>query len=433
MTITAERPTARRGLARRTSDHRSAVRALALATVVLAGIGATSSPATASVLDDRSTAPRAVEQPGAVPGGFGSWEELLAMQERLVKGADRVTAASERGASGFAGVVVAAEERQLKVFWKGELPNDVKQTLAEVRRDVKVAVHPAQHSVAELAREADRIAKKSKATETLSSIAPNADGSGLTVSVTDKSTTKARGLVKDAAVPVAVETDVAPAATSRWNDYAPWWGGAAYRNATTGGGCSTGFAVWHAGRTKMLTAGHCGAVGNRATDPTGEHMGYFSQDSNAYDVALIDARSAGRVYNNTSSLSEYSNGVIGTTSSYPGLWICTSGAYSGTRCRIQVKQTGVTINIGYWVYNTVRAEQVDYTSAAGQGDSGGPVLRVAADTTQVYAAGVVSAGDRNTAVACTGYVPSGRLCSWRMYYAPWANASGLFGTSIVTG
>ncbi len=183
----------------------------------------------------------------------------------------------------------------------------------------------------------------------------------------------------------------------------------------------------------MLTAGHCAALGDRATDPTGEHMGYVSQDSNPYDVQLIDARSAGRVFNSTASLSEYTNPVIGTSGSYVGMWICSSGAYSGTRCGIQVKQTGVAIWVGYWIYSTVRAEKSDFTNAVGQGDSGGSVEVVASDTTKVYAAGVNTAIDTGTAVACTGYVTSGRTCAWRMYYAPWSSAAGLFGTTIVLG
>jgi hypothetical protein len=183
----------------------------------------------------------------------------------------------------------------------------------------------------------------------------------------------------------------------------------------------------------MLTAGHCAALWDRATDPTGEHIGYVTEDSDAYDVQLIDARSAGRVFNNSASSGEFTNPVIGTSGSYVGMWICTSGAYSGTRCGIQVKQTGVTIWVGYWIYNTVRAEKSDFTNAVGQGDSGGPVEVVASDTTKMYAAGVNTAIDTDTAVACTGYVTTGRTCAWRMYYAPWNSAVAVFGTSIVLG
>ena len=419
--------------------HRKLSSALALcSTVVVVGLGTAGSPAVARVAGgaevaaDKTTRTAAVEQAGQVPGGFASWQDLLGMQQRLVRAADRVTAAARVDGSGFAGIVAAPENRELRVYWKGNAPASVTSALSDVRREVAVSVLPARHSATELARESKRLAARAKAAS-ISSIAPNADGSGLTVTVAGRPSAAARALVEDAAVPVGLETGVAPALSSRWNDSPPWYGGAAWRNATRGGGCSTGFAVRHAGRTKMLTAGHCAALGDRATDPTGEHMGYVSQDSNAYDVQLIDARSAGRVFNNTASLSEYTNPVIGTQSSYVGLWICSSGAYSGTRCGIQVKQTGVTINIGYLIFNTVRAEKSDRTNAVGQGDSGGSVEVVASDTTKVYAAGVNTAIDTGTAVACTGYVTSGRTCAWRMYYAPWRSAVSQFGTSVVLG
>ena len=120
---------------------------------------------------------------------------------------------------------------------------------------------------------------------------------------------------------------------------------------------------------------------------------------------------------------------------FVGMWICTSGAYSGTNCSIQVTATNVTINVGYLIFGTVRAEQTAHTNAVGQGDSGGTVEVVnPANTTQVYAAGVNTAIDTTTAVPCTGYVTTGRTCAWRMYYAPWSNATTAFpGITIITG
>jgi hypothetical protein len=403
-----------------------------LAAIVLVGLGTTASTTAASAAADKQSRTRSVQQTGSVPGGFASWQELMSMQRRLVRAADRITAATRADGSGFAGIVAAPENRELQLFWKGDTPASVKALLSDVRQDVPVSVHRARYSESELAREGKRLAARSAGQ--ITSIAAKVDGSGLTVTVANATaSTSARSLVMDADVPVAVEANVAPALASRWNDSPPWYGGAAWGNATRGGGCSTGFPVWHAGRTKMLTAGHCGALGDRATDPTGERIGSVTEDNNTYDVALIDARSAGRVFNNTASLSEFTNPAIGTINSYPGLWICTSGAYSGTRCAIQVKQTGVAIWVGYWILNTVRAEQRDFTNAVGQGDSGGAVQVVASDPTKVYAAGVNTAIDTSTAVACTGYVTSGRTCAWRMYYAPWSSAAAVFGTSIVLG
>ncbi|GAA2902504.1 hypothetical protein GCM10010517_68400 [Streptosporangium fragile] len=382
---------------------------------------------------DKDTRTQAIKQDGPVPGGLASWEELLRTQERLVSAADRISAAAqEQGVNGYAGIIVAPENRELRLHWKGNPPRSIDNLVGELRRDVSVNVLPARHSARELAGEAARISRRAGGAVT--SIAARPDGSGLTVTGANARTT--RSAVGDTTVPVNVEVGVKPELMTRWNDSPPWWGGAAWRNPS-GGGCSTGFAVWHGGVTKMLSAGHCAALGNTATDPTGEVMGNVSQDDDGRDVLLINARSAGRVFNNVigNTSIEFSNPVIGTSGSYVGMWVCTSGAYSGTNCNIQVKQTGVSIWVGYWITGTVRAEQVSQTNAVGKGDSGGSVEVVnSANTSQVYAAGVNTAIDTSTAVPCTGYVTANRVCAWRMYYAPWSNAVAAFpGISIVLG
>ncbi|MEK8106647.1 hypothetical protein NKG94_18145 [Micromonospora sp. M12] len=44
-------------------------------------------------------------------------------------------------------------------------------------------------------------------------------------------------------------------------------------------------------------------------------------------------------------VSEFSNQVIGAQASQVGNFVCTSGAYSGTRCSIQVKARNLCINV----------------------------------------------------------------------------------------
>jgi hypothetical protein len=398
-------------------------------------------PAAAAQDPDKDFTTKAIEQTDPVPGGFESWKELLATQEQLVKAAERITAAADKEAgkeadkegTGFAGVVVAPENREVRMYWKGDLPETVDSVVGELRGDVDVSVLPARHTAGELAAEAERLARK--AGDALTSVAPQVDGSGLAVS--GASAASARSAVADAKVPVTVEVGVRPALATRWDDSPPWYGGAAWRNSATGGGCSSGFAV-NFGGPKMLSAGHCGNVPQTATDPTGQVMGPISNDNDSRDVLLINASSAGRVFNNTPGSpppSEFTNSVIGTTGSFVGMWICTSGAYSGTNCNIQVMQVNVTINVGYLIFGTVRAEQVAHTNAVGQGDSGGTVEVVnSANTTQVFAAGVNTAIDTGTAVPCTGYVTSGRTCAWRMYYSPWSNVTTAFpGITVITG
>ncbi|MFD1114363.1 hypothetical protein [Sphaerisporangium aureirubrum] len=401
-----------------------------------AGMGTAQAASAPDPVKPRTTG--AIEHTGAVPGGFASWKDLLLFQQKLVKAADRVTAISGQYANGYAGIIAAPENRELRVYWKGKAPRAVNDLVSQLRREVAVSVLPAQYSARELEREASRLIHANK--DTLTSIAPLQDGSGLTAGTTVLGA--ARTAITGASVPVTLEYGAKPELATRWDDSPPWWGGGAWRNASTGGGCSTGFAVTYGGAQKILSAGHCGAVGNATTDPTGQAIGSITQDNNSRDVLLIGTSAGGRVFNNPTNANgnaivstEFSNPVIGTSSSAVGLWVCTSGAYSGTNCNIRVTAVNVSINVGYIINGTVQAEQQAHTNAVGQGDSGGSVEVVnPSNTSQVYAAGVNTAIDTSTSVACTGYVLTGRICAWRTYYSPWSNATTAFpGIAIIPG
>ncbi|MGV9779613.1 hypothetical protein, partial [Streptosporangium sp. NPDC003464] len=182
---------------------------VALAMVAMGAAQATAAPvpvpAPAPV---RDAGTRAVEPAGRVPGGFASWKDLLATQEKLVKAADRVTAAVRtQDGTGFAGIIAAPENRELRVYWKGDIPERVSALVGRLRRDVPVSVLPAAHSARELESETDRLVRASGGA--ITSIAPNADGSGLTVSGADYGLTRSK--VADSAVPVTVEAGVTPA------------------------------------------------------------------------------------------------------------------------------------------------------------------------------------------------------------------------------
>jgi len=424
----------------KTRVHQLRRAVLVLGVAVSAGL-VTVPPSSAVPTLGRAAAPKAgpskvIEPAGAVPVGFRSWSELYRVQERMNQAADRIAVAGRREAIGYAGIVAAPENRELRVYWHGQPPSRIGTLLAVLRQDVPIRLLPAPHSERELLRAAEAI--KRRPTGPVTSVAARADGRGLTVTVGDARAANAvgRSVVADVAVPVDVRPGFTPGTSSRWNDFAPWWGGGAWLNPTQGMACSTGFAVRHEGRTKMLTAGHCGQRGDLATDPAGESIGRVSQDNDGRDAQLIDARSQGHVYNNAAPGQEWGNPVIGALGSYVGNWVCTSGAFSGTRCGIQVVQTGVSAyfaDVGYWVAPVVVAEKADRTSASGEGDSGGSVLQPAVDPTRVYAKGVVSGGDHTTDVPCTGYIPLGRVCSWRMIYVDIVSATTAFGAAIVTG
>ncbi|MBB2912424.1 hypothetical protein FHS43_003707 [Streptosporangium becharense] len=408
---------------------------VALAMVSVVSVGAAQAVAAPAPSPVKDAVTRAVEPADEVPGGFSSWKDLLATQEKLVKAADRVTAAVKtQDAAGFAGIIAAPENRELRVYWKGDTPERISDLVGRLRRDVPVSILPAAYSARELESEMNRLVRASG--DAITSIAPNADGSGLTISSAGHGPNRSK--VADSAVPVTVEAGVTPAPASRWDDTAPWLGGAAWRNAGTGRACSTGFAVTAGGASWMLSAAHCGTIGQTAVDPTGQVIGPIAHANTSRDVMLIRAGTAGRVYNNNPGTisPEFSNPVAGTSASYVGMWLCTSGASSGTICLCQVKMINVTVYLADSVlHNLVLLENSTRRNAAGQGDSGGPVeTPEPSSTTRQYAVGVISLIDTSAQVPCTGYVINGRICSWRLYYSPWSNATTAFpGIAITTG
>ncbi|SCG72499.1 hypothetical protein [Micromonospora humi] len=412
--------------------RRAAVAAVGL---TLLATGVSTAPATAAAPAGKAPTTGSFVAGTPAPAGFASWAELFTVQQRMNTAAARIERAARRGPdSGFAGVVADPTTRQLQVYWKGAAPAGL---LAAARSVVPTRVLPAAYSQRELAVAAARL--RAAAGDEVTTVGPRADGAGLLVGTQHG----LLGATSLAGVPVTVQTGVAAAPATRWDDSPPWWGGAAWRNATTGGGCSTGFGVYQGGVSRVLSAAHCGNLNNVATDPTGQTIGIVGTRNVGTDTLLLAGSGGGRVFNNTTDAagavtSEFSNQVIGALASQVGNFVCTSGAYSGTRCSIQVKARDLCINIRNFgtVCGQVQAESTTRTNAVGQGDSGGPVEIVnGANTTQVYATGTNSAiDDTNTATTCTGYVPTGRVCAWRMYYEDiFSGLAGVGASGVVLG
>lgn len=352
----------------------------------------------------------------APPAGFASWSELMKVQERLDAKAEQIIA--QRDAS-FTGIEISPERRELAVFWKGQPSAGAVAAMKQAGgAEDRITMRPARYSEAELMAEGERIARQDGVT----AVSPKVDGSGLNVSFVPGHI----GLITS---PIPLTTDEAsPAPASRGDDSSPYWGGARWN------GCSNGFAISINGTRKMLSAGHCGANGDTAKDGGGQTMGTVAGDSNSFDRLYVNTNSEGRIYNGGVGSGEYSNPVISASRSFVGDYICSSGAYSGTRCNSRVVATNQTINIGYLVYETVRAEQQDRQAAIGNGDSGGPSFSVASDNTKVIAKGTHTAIDTSTARPCTGVPTSvGRTCAWRFWYVDVTRSLSAYNAKIVTG
>ncbi|MEV4374827.1 hypothetical protein AB0J71_47810 [Nonomuraea sp. NPDC049637] len=115
---------------------------------------------------------------GQVPGGFADWNALFSEQTRLNGVADRILARAET-ADGYGGIIVAPENHEVRLYWKGSMPSAVQSLIDEGRLTAPVSVLPAAHSYAELLAEADKWSESGQVT----GAAPQPDGSGVQISV----------------------------------------------------------------------------------------------------------------------------------------------------------------------------------------------------------------------------------------------------------
>lgn len=422
----------------------AAVAGVAAAAFASASVPAAASdspkPATGMV---EATADPAADPAGPVPGGFASWPELMAMQEVLNKAADRIQAAagSDSG-SGYAGIVAAPEERALRLYWKGELPDAVQRVVGELAPAVPVRLQAASHSMQELLPQARQVVERGRDSG-VTAAAPLPDGSGIRVSVTGPADPDVAGQlsgVRDATVPVRLAPGAPAPAYDRFHDSSPYWGGSGWKTAA-GNGCSTGFAIrnYATGLQSLLTAGHCAGNGDTAytmqDDGFFAPIGQFGGKNKSTDTAAVTVftAAAGRIYWGGTNSSD-SKAVVAASSNWVGNWICTSGAYSGSRCGGKVVSTNETITIdGSLVFPLVRAERSDHTNLAGGGDSGGPVAQLSSSNPNgVHAKGTIVANDLNAPATCTG-VPgsSTRKCSWAVYYIDIYSAMWPYGAGLV--
>lgn len=371
------------------------------------------------------------------PGGFGSWEELFAMQQRLVAAADLVSAATVDD-DGLAGISAKPERRELWVYWQGEVPGAVAEAVKRAQESVPVRIIPARHSRAELLKLTELVAEQKGVTV----VGPLGDGSGLRIStVDDESLDAVRSLaaVRDAGVALSVKAS-RPVLASRQSSASPHYGGAKFTKPVPGGYslCTTGFAIQQGRARRMLTAGHCGDNGDVVSSGSGATMGTVSGDNNTKDTMLIGTNAAGRVYTNGYN-SATSKPVHMALNSYDDTLVCTSGSMTGEHCKIRIINQNLTINVGYLIHPVVETMHDDGNVAAGEGDSGGPVVAQdsggpfgAGDFVIVYAMGTITAIDLDAEVSCgSSYLPT--VCSSTMFYVDVTKSLTYYNATIVTG
>lgn len=274
--------------------------------------------------------------------------------------------------------------------------------------------------------------------EEVSWAAPRADGSGIEVAL-DVEPSALRSLehsmaAQRSAIPVTLQSEKRPEAASRLLDSEPFWAGADWVRTWSEGGqtwlgfCTTSFAI---GKmvggslvSEMLTADHCGPGGatvHTSRTPTNPQLGTLQgASSGGSDIMRIVGKSYQPVVYVGYRYQNDATGVAGWVTPILNGYVCYSGAPSGIVCGNKMTQLNITVAYGLTqiYFGLTRTSQVDGISAAGNGDSGGPVLAVADG--KAYAMGVISGMTGSSPHTCQGLpgAVGGRECSSELFFAP---------------
>jgi hypothetical protein len=405
---------------------------------VAAGIAATSfgtlailvpqtHPASAEAPENRPSEKKTVPAP-PLPRNVAAF---LASQARVDAAAERLQklgAATMADDNGIGGVVVSPAKKSVALYWHGPVPGAVQSAIAEIEGggiDVEVLAAPFTHKELAVTRDSLRASLKRRPELTTLAILP--DGSGLDVGTSGDPAHVTSFSAPDN-IPVRMHQESRRPANGRWDDTVPFWGGAAYVLPSGSRQCSTGFGVHDAESSPphyyMMTAAHCRETGVYHT-PTGTVLGDFYESwenddmiiDTGYERGLNDVTSGGITWGGgvdptAHATNEVTHPVTGYSKLQVGDSVCTSGAFSGERCFLTVKQVDITAVVaGVEYQHMIQSEMEDHTNGAGSGDSGGPVYKKNEDGS-VEMTGIISGIDSaDHGAECTG-IDNGRACSW---------------------
>jgi hypothetical protein len=343
----------------------------------------------------------------------------LSAQDKARTAADRISQAVGQGGAGFAGIELNGGA--VRLYYHGELPAAVNSAVKQARGTAAVDVLPAEHSLAELQPASDRMLAYLRAHPggPAHRVSIPVSGSGLVVGVDATFATASIGL-PDVGVPVqvAVQDRVQPRA--RGNDTRPFYGGGRISSSDYIG-CTAGFGVIKDGHKYMLTAGHCGYIGQLWYN--GNHtqtIGAAAYENVDQDLLLISAENAAgsSVFTGVGTSTAVGS-VIGWAGVYTGEELCSSGATSTWLCGHRVIDAGNSSYCAYDPYGNwecysglIWSQQENGAISLHDGDSGGPV--VLPTSSGLIAKGTISGGggadllwqDFATAAAIWGIHPA---------------------------
>lgn len=316
----------------------------------------------------------------------------MAEQVALVDAASVIRSAVEASEPrGYAGLGLV--DGHVTLWWKGAVPADITAAVKSVEKLAEVRVEPAKYSGKELkaaAAKLRRVVAKDQS-DAAHTVRIKTDGSGLEVAVDTTGGARVPALPATGVKTNTVAAKKPQQHATRFDDVAPWTGGARLWN---GGGalCTSGFGVRDlADNTPyVLTAAHCGPLGGEWFDGVGDPIGFMVKRHGPHDVALLSAASAGSdVY--VGGLHESTKvPVAGWTEVVPGQILCQSGQTTA-----EIKGAPIC-NLEVQFHYTdeqdlVEATQLDGEESGYGGDSGGPLYQVNPDGS-VLAAGTHTSG-----------------------------------------
>jgi streptogrisin D len=344
-------------------------------------------------------------------GGTGPIDEAAVRESAALasrrSAANLIRWAVERGdGAGFTATALA--DSGVILWWKGALPEDIRQAVEEARRIAPVTVRSAAHSLAELEDASAKLIPYLEAHPdgAFHGVEIPADGSGLVMSA-DAAKVKTVQLAADrlaevpsVGIPLTTVVRPRPRFRGRLNDSPPWYGGARMYNMDSARFrpymCSTGFGVRDgSGRQYILTATHCATPPDRILDGARQSLGTASRQNWQHDVLLIHVSFAGgRIFDGGVGTGEFTKGFSGWNWTHVGDYLCQSPSVTGVLCGIRVTDRLANTLCDYdsdndYVCATdLILARTTRNPAAAYGDSGGPVF--ALDGSRVRAVGTIT-------------------------------------------
>jgi len=373
------------------------------------------------------------------------------------------------GPDGYGGLELDLVANQVLLYWKygTPLPPAVAERVAQIQATgVGVEVLKSPFSLRDLRNEYRLIVAELNADPdhfAVQSVGPLRAGAGIVLTTSDPKKVQSTAFYANSSKRLGSKSKRPPASpvevrlaaslpilySSRERDGSPYRGG-----SRMGESCSLGFSVgrlFEANRY-LLTAGHCVSHTNNVAVETGAGLALGTTSKaqsvdrgslDRIDAVLVGSlncqsgpgsvcsglgSSQAQIYVGDVGINEGVRIVKNKTVAVPGMVVCTSGSFSGTRCDIQVEEIEVRQPFAFEaaeMRSLVRAVHRSGLNTSGQGDSGGPVYTPRGITNEVNAAGTIVGGSNDDA-ACTNIIwtSSGgaRKCGRELFFLPIAES-----------